>query len=71
MLKSLFSNNSIFKDDTTKAVIDAEIEKVQQEGGKVTHRYDSSIMRGFAATLPEGMAETYASLTEGGKHDFM
>lgn len=52
-------------------MIDAEIVQVEKEGGTITQRYDSSIMKGFAATLPEVVAESYASLTEGGKHDFM
>jgi hypothetical protein len=63
--------DSIFKDDASKAVIDAEVIQVEKEGGTITQRYDSSIMRGFAAILPEEMAQSYASLTEGGKHDFM
>lgn len=62
---------SIFKDNVDKSVIDSEIAQVEKEGGSITQRYDSSIMRGFAARLPEAKAQSYASLTEGGKHDHM
>lgn len=62
---------SIFKDDAGQAEIDAQIAEVTKEGGSVTQRYDSSIMRGFAAKMPETKAQSYEVMTKGGKHPHM
>ncbi|PWN35310.1 uncharacterized protein FA14DRAFT_39994 [Meira miltonrushii] len=61
----------IFKDDAPSSKIDEEIKKVTDAGGKITQRYDSSIMKGFAAQMPENLVQSYTSLTAGSKHDYL
>lgn len=45
--------NIIFKNETPKSVIDAEIADVKAKGGEIRQQYDSDFLKGFAATLPE------------------
>ncbi|KDN45933.1 hypothetical protein K437DRAFT_246758 [Tilletiaria anomala UBC 951] len=59
----------IFRDGAPQASIDAQIADIEGKGGKVTHKYNSSIMRGFAATIPDDHAQTLRAVSEGGKHE--
>jgi hypothetical protein len=63
--------SSIFKEDASQAAIDAHIIEVEKAGGTITQKYDSSIMRGFAAKLPEEKAREYEVAVQGGKHEHM
>ncbi|PWN45445.1 hypothetical protein IE81DRAFT_320205 [Ceraceosorus guamensis] len=47
----------IYKQGAPDSEIDAEIARVQKAGGKLKQRYDSPIMRGFAAVMPENFAQ--------------
>ncbi|KAF9570543.1 hypothetical protein EC968_001713 [Mortierella alpina] len=47
----------VFKAETPEAEIEKAIEEVQNKGGKITQRYESSLL-GFAATLPSGFVGT-------------
>ena len=40
-----------FKDDTTDEEIERHIEQLVQDGGVVTHRYDT-VFKGYAAQIP-------------------
>lgn len=64
-------HNSIFKDGADQSAINAQIADVEKEGGSITHRYESSFMKGFAAKMPETKAQSFATMTEGGKHEHM
>lgn len=63
--------HSIFKDDAPSTKIEEEVKKVTDAGGKITQRYDSSIMKGFAAQLPENLAQSYNSLTASSNHEYL
>ncbi|PWN30562.1 hypothetical protein BDZ90DRAFT_257640 [Jaminaea rosea] len=59
----------IFKNSTPSSVIDEETKKVESQGGKIKQRFDSEIMKGFAATMPTSHADSIQSLSAGGKHE--
>ncbi|KAJ3016729.1 hypothetical protein HKX48_003896 [Thoreauomyces humboldtii] len=48
----------IFKSDTPQDVIDKAAKDVEASGGKVGHKYDTT-MKGFAATLPDQTLTTF------------
>ncbi|CAO1613817.1 unnamed protein product [Jaminaea pallidilutea] len=59
----------IFKGSADSSVIDKHAKEVESKGGKIKQRYDSEIMKGFAATMPTDHADMLTSLSSGGKHD--
>lgn len=44
---------------------------MQQAGGTIKQTFDSSIMKGFAATLPESFAQELTTASVEGKHQHM
>ncbi|CAO3574672.1 unnamed protein product [Mortierella alpina] len=50
----------VFKANTSENEITKAIEDVKSQGGKVTHRYDSSLL-GFSAELPTNVYSTLES----------
>jgi hypothetical protein len=61
----------IFKPDAPQSSIDEQISAVESKGGKISQKFDSSIMRGFAATLPDEHANELRAATEGDGHEHM
>lgn len=61
----------IFQDNAPKSEIDQEIKNVELGGGKITQRFDSDIMKGFAAQLPENLVLTYTQLTSNKDHKYL
>ena len=61
----------IFKEDAPKSAIDDQIKQIESNGGSITHRYDSDIMRGFAAKVEDKHADQLKVSTEGGAHEHM
>ncbi len=62
----------IFNNEAPASAIDEQIKACEQKGGKVTQRFDGgSILKGFAASMPDEHAQSLQSLTEGGKHEHM
>ncbi|KAJ1022092.1 hypothetical protein NDA18_005326 [Ustilago nuda] len=59
----------IFKDGTPQSAIDEQKSKIQQAGGTVKQTFDSSIMRGFAATIPDNFSQELTTASAGGKHE--
>ncbi|CDU26050.1 uncharacterized protein SPSC_06217 [Sporisorium scitamineum] len=59
----------IFKDGTPQSAIEEQKTKVQQAGGTIKQTFDSSIMKGFAATLPDSFAQELTTASVGGKHE--
>ncbi|TPX60294.1 hypothetical protein PhCBS80983_g01867 [Powellomyces hirtus] len=48
----------VFKPETPADVIEKAAKDVEASGGKIGHRYDST-MKGFSATMPEGLVSTF------------
>ena len=65
------NRDSIFKDGAPQSVIDEQKAAVQQAGGTIKQTFDSSIMRGFAATLPDNFAQELTTASVDGKHEHM
>jgi len=61
----------IFKEGTPKSAIEEQKAAVQKAGGTIKQTFDSSIMKGFAATLPDQMAQELTTASVGGKHEHM
>lgn len=59
----------IFKDNCPSSKIDEHISDVEAKGGKVKQRFDSEIMKGFAATMPEEHASILEERGKGGKDE--
>ncbi|CAO1625789.1 unnamed protein product [Parajaminaea phylloscopi] len=59
----------IFKKDAPASKIDEHIKDVESKGGKIKQRFDSEIMRGFAATMPLDHGEGLTAASAGGKHE--
>ncbi|CBQ72676.1 conserved hypothetical protein [Sporisorium reilianum SRZ2] len=59
----------IFKDGCPASAIEEQKAKVQQAGGTIKQTFDSSIMKGFAATLPDSFAQELTTASVGGKHE--
>ncbi|KAJ3186715.1 hypothetical protein HDU85_007535 [Gaertneriomyces sp. JEL0708] len=47
-----------FKADTPQDVIDQAAKDIEAQGGKIGHKYDT-VMKGFAATLPDNLLTTF------------
>lgn len=60
-------SNRIFKQSASSADIDSHIKDVESQGGKVKQRFDSEIMKGFAATMPQDHAQALTAKS-GGEH---
>ncbi|KAI8913835.1 hypothetical protein PhCBS80983_g04375 [Powellomyces hirtus] len=48
----------VFKPDTPDHVIEKAAKDVEASGGKIGHRYDST-MKGFSATVPDQVITTF------------
>ncbi|PWY97451.1 hypothetical protein BCV70DRAFT_219282 [Testicularia cyperi] len=59
----------IFKDGTPQSAIDEQKSNVQKAGGTIKQVFDSSIMKGFAATMPQSFADELTTASVGGKHE--
>ncbi|KAF9435914.1 hypothetical protein BGZ76_005238 [Entomortierella beljakovae] len=53
----------VFKAGTQKSVIDHAVDGVKNQGGKITHMYDSALL-GFSAELPDVCVSTLHSQAE-------
>jgi hypothetical protein len=62
---------SIFKNSAPKAAIDQEIKAIEEAGGTLKQRFDSDIMRGFAAAVPETYAQGLEAKSVNGQHEHM
>ncbi|GAC95992.1 hypothetical protein PHSY_003570 [Pseudozyma hubeiensis SY62] len=58
----------IFKDGTPQSAIDEYKSKLQRAGGTITQTFDS-IVKGFAATIPDNVAHELTTASAGGKHE--
>lgn len=63
--------HSIFKDSADQSTIDSYISQVQSKGGKLKQRFDSDIMKGFCADMPEEQSQEFMTLTKGREHEHM
>ncbi|PWN23895.1 hypothetical protein BCV69DRAFT_279804 [Microstroma glucosiphilum] len=57
----------IFKQSASSGDIDSHIKEVESQGGKIKQRFDSEIMKGFAATMPQDHAQALTAKS-GGEH---
>ncbi|KAI8822579.1 protease propeptide/inhibitor [Fimicolochytrium jonesii] len=48
----------VFKEGTAQNVIDQAAKDVEAQGGKIGHRYDTT-MKGFSATVPDNVITTF------------
>jgi len=53
----------VFKDGVTKDQINKYVNEVNNNGGKVTHRYES--LNGFAANIPESFLTSFRADADG------
>ncbi|PWN89902.1 hypothetical protein FA10DRAFT_301203 [Acaromyces ingoldii] len=58
----------IFRNEAPQAEIDSKIREVENKGGKIGQKFESGILRGFAATMSDDEANQLKALTEGGSH---
>ncbi|KAN0064102.1 hypothetical protein ACQY0O_003266 [Thecaphora frezii] len=59
----------VFKEGAPQSAIDEHKQKIEAEGGSIRQVFDSSIMRGFSATIPSATAEQLTAQSLGGKHE--
>lgn len=50
------ADGSVFKDTVQTAQLEKVVSAVQQRGGLIKQRFDSDIMRGFSAQMPDELA---------------
>ena len=53
----------VFKKSTPPSKIDQSIKKVEADGGKITHRYDS-VLLGYAAEIPDSLLASVKGTAE-------
>ncbi|PWN99596.1 hypothetical protein FA09DRAFT_328398 [Tilletiopsis washingtonensis] len=59
----------IFKNSAPKSAIEQEIKAIEEAGGTLKQRFDSDIMRGFAAAVPETYAKGLEAKSVNGQHE--
>ncbi|CAO1629198.1 unnamed protein product [Sympodiomycopsis kandeliae] len=59
----------IFKQNASADTIQSHIAEVESKGGKVKQRFDSEIMKGFAASMPEEHGQNLTKASSGGNHE--
>ncbi|PWN53925.1 hypothetical protein IE53DRAFT_383562 [Violaceomyces palustris] len=59
----------IFKSDAPQSAIDEQKAKIKEQGGTLKQVFDSEIMRGFSATMPQAFAQDLTTASLGGKHE--
>lgn len=60
--------HSIFKSHVEPDAIQSHISTVESKGGQVKQRFDSAIMKGFAASMPDEHGQSLMAASQGGGH---
>lgn len=68
---SLLCSIRIFKSHVSPDKIQSHISDVEGKGGKVKQRFDSDIMKGFAASMPDEHGQSLMAASKGGTHEEM
>ena len=50
------AHRSVFKDSVQASQLDSVVAEVQRQGGLIKQRFDSDILRGFTAQMPDELA---------------
>ncbi|EPQ27556.1 uncharacterized protein PFL1_04694 [Pseudozyma flocculosa PF-1] len=59
----------VFKEGAPQSAIDEQKQRIESQGGKIKQTFDSPIIRGFSATIPDAIASELTTQSTGGGHE--